>query len=176
MKKILMTLGGLLVLLVLANPCWSATGTINLDSEINCGTESSPTLPSPYGAQLSYLMTERGCLARYRWTFVESGGAAVDTGVTAVITGRIVGVKFVETSITAATTVKLLDAAGRDVLQGIFTDTEASATATADNHYRVPVDDTSGGYIYLHEETVYIDISSGNGAETGYVDVIVQLP
>ena len=115
-----------------------------------------------------------GSYTLYRWTFVEAGGAAVETGETYTITGRIVGVKFVETSITVATTVKLLDAAGRDVLQGLFTTPEASATATASDHYRVPVDSTSGGYIYLFDEAVYIDISSGDGTDSGYVDVIVD--
>lgn len=119
-------------------------------------------------------MENEGPYTRYRWTFVESGGAAVDTAETYEITGKIVGVLFIETSITTATTVKLLDSVGRDVLQGIFTDTEASATATADNHYRVPVDDASGSYIVLFEEAVYLDISSGNASETGYVDVIVK--
>lgn len=115
-----------------------------------------------------------GIYTRYRWTFTEADGAASDSSATAIITGKIVGVKFVETDISVATTVKLLDAAGRDVLQGLFSDTEASATATADNHYRVPIDDTHGGYIHLFDETVYIDISSGDGVESGYVDVIVD--
>lgn len=110
------------------------------------------------------------------WTFTQAGGIAEDTTKTAVITGKVVGCKFVETSITAACTIKILDAAGRDVLQGLFVDTEASDTATADNHYRVPVDDTSGGYIYLVGETVSFNLTSGNGTETGSFELYFVNP
>lgn len=119
-------------------------------------------------------ITNLGIYTRYRWTFVEDGGAASDSTAAYAITGKIVGVKFVETDIGAATTVKLLDAAGRDVLQGLFTTPEASATATDNDHYRRPCDGTNGLPIVLFDETVYIDISSGSLVESGYVDVIVE--
>jgi len=114
-----------------------------------------------------------GPYTRYRWTFTEDGGAASDSTAAVAITGRIVGVR-VRGTFAAATTIKLLDSDARDVLQTLFSATEAAAAATDVDRHRVPTDGTSGWPIYLFDETVYIDISSGDGTDTGYVDVIVD--
>jgi hypothetical protein len=148
-KRLVVVIG---ILLFAAVPCFGAM-SVTLTTHRDCNRDS-------------------GCLDTYRWDFVTEGTTAVDATKTVDMYGKIVGVKFIETSIATATTVKLLDQAGRDVLQGLFTDTEASATATADNHYRVAVDNTSGGYIFVKGE-VYIDISSAGDDETGAVEVYV---
>jgi hypothetical protein len=115
-----------------------------------------------------------GCLDTYRWDYTSVTNEASDTTKTFTIYGKLVGAKFIEVAagVTTETTVKVLDEEGRDVLQGLFTDTEASATATADSHFRVPVDDTSGGYIYVYD-TVYATFTSTGDAETGALELYV---
>jgi hypothetical protein len=139
-------------MLVSAAVCY-AGGTITLSTKRDCNERS-------------------GCMDVYRWDFTIAGSAAEDTTKWIQVFGKLVGAKAIEGSIGTATTIKLLDGAGRDVLQGLFTDTEMSATATADNHYRVPVDDTSGGYIYLNDP-IYVSVSAGTDGETGAIELYV---
>jgi len=138
-------------------------------------TVSGPYMGYMQDSQGRIIANDSYAYVRWDWSTGAAETAASDSNQTAVITGRIVGVKAVEGSIDTAYTIKLLDSAGRDVLQGLFSDTEASATATADSHYRVPVDDTSGGPIVLINETVYGDISSAGNSNSGYFIVIIKV-
>lgn len=146
-------LAATVLFLLIAVPCWSA-GTVTLGE----GGANTPGM----GA--------------YKWSWATGAGdtTASDSTKTHKITGKIVGVLAVESDVGTAYTIKILDSVGRDVLQGLFTDTEASATATADNQYRVPVDDVHGGYIWLWNEEVYLDISSAGNSDSGDVWVYIQ--
>lgn len=152
-KKLLATA----LFLLIASPCFGATVTSS-----DLGTARSGGSPG---------------LRCYKWSWTTGGAetAASDSTQVFSVTGKIVGVLAVEGTVGTEYTIKLLDGAGRDVLQGIFTDTEASAAADDDALYRVPVDDTSSGYIYLWNEPIYLDISGAGNSNSGDVYLYIQV-
>ena len=119
-----------------------------------------------------------GCMLKYTWTWATDADDTYATVTTAGtrITGKIVGVRVKPSSVATDYTVTLVDSAGHDILQGVFSDTEADELATLDNNFRVPVDDTSGGYIWVYDEFLYISVTNAGSSDAGDVEVYVHIP
>ena len=127
----------------------------------------------------SFMGKDSRCIRKVTWAWACDGATtAEDTTATATLTGKVVGVRAKDPNndIATAYTVKILDSAGHDILQGVGADVEFSATATVNSEFRVPVDDTSGGYIYLVNEAVYLSISSAGDGDNGTIELYVELP
>ena len=119
-----------------------------------------------------------GCVWKYSWTWSTDADDtyAIDTTAGAWITGKIVGVRVKPSSVGTAYTVRLVDAEGHDVLQGLFLDTEASATVSADSNFRVPVDDSSSAHIWVYNEFLYPAVTLAGSSDGGDIEVYVQIP